>query len=55
MKTEEINEIIQVNQQYQKKIKEQLDIMNEDIKENEKSFKDEPETRVMKTVHRTLA
>jgi hypothetical protein len=29
--------------------------MNEDIKENEKNFKDEPETRVMKTVHRTLA
>lgn len=31
-----------------------LDIMNEDIKESEKAFKDEPETRVMKTVHRTI-
>jgi hypothetical protein len=29
--------------------------MNEDIKENDKNYKDEPETRVMKTVHRTLA
>ena len=54
MKTEEINEIISVNQKYQKKIKELLDIMSEDIKESEKQFADEPETRVKKTVHKTL-
>lgn len=28
--------------------------MIEDIKESEKLYKDEPETRVKKTVHRTL-
>lgn len=28
--------------------------MNEDLKESEKEYKDEPETRVKKTVHRTL-
>ena len=28
--------------------------MNEDIKESEKLYKEEPETRVKKTVHRTL-
>jgi hypothetical protein len=28
--------------------------MNEDIKESETAFSNEPETRVKKTVHRTL-
>ena len=31
-----------------------LDMMTRDIEESDKAYKDEPETRVKKTVHRTL-
>lgn len=45
---------MQVNSKYQKRIKEMLDMMTRDIEESDKAYKDEPETRVKKTVHRTL-
>lgn len=54
MRTEQINEIVQINGKFQKKIKEQLDMMSKDIDESEKAYENEPETRVKKTVYRTL-
>ena len=38
----------------QKRVKELLDVMQRDIEESKKVYKDEPETRVKQTVHRTL-
>jgi len=35
-------------------VKEMLDVMQQDIVESEKQYANEPETRVKKTVHRTL-
>jgi predicted HicB family RNase H-like nuclease len=54
VRTEQINEIVQANGKYQKKVKEHLDVMSRDIEESDKVYKNEPETRVKKTVHRTL-
>lgn len=54
VRNEQINEIVQVNSKYQKKVKELLDVMSKDIQESETTYKLEPETRVKKTVHRTL-
>ena len=45
---------MQVNQKYQAKVKELLGLMQRDIEESEKTYKQEPETRVKKTVHKTL-
>jgi predicted HicB family RNase H-like nuclease len=43
-----------VNQKFQKRVKELLDEMTKDIEESVKTYPNEPETRVKKTVHRTL-
>ena len=43
------------NQGNQGVIKEQLNLMTEDISDSKKSYADEPETRVKQTVYRTLA
>jgi predicted HicB family RNase H-like nuclease len=45
---------VQLNAKYQKKIKESLDLMTTEIEESQKQYPEEPETRVKKTVHRTL-
>lgn len=45
---------MQKNGKYQKEVKAKLDEMLQDIQESEKTYKNEPETRVKKTVHRTL-
>ena len=54
VKTDQINEVVQLNAKYQKKIKESLDLMTTEIEESQKQYPEEPETRVKKTVHRTL-
>ena len=54
MRTEQINEIVQANGKRQKGVKELLDVMSKDIEESDRTYKNEPETRVKKTVHKTL-
>lgn len=55
IKTEGINSLVQVNASYQKSIKSNLAIMAMDLKASEAGLeKDEPETRIKKTLHRTL-
>jgi t-SNARE complex subunit (syntaxin) len=53
VKTNEINDLMQANGSYQKQIKAQLNILDRHVKDAEETHKDEPETRVKKTVHRT--
>lgn len=43
------------NQQYSSKVKKNLDEMNEDIKESEKTHPKEPETHIKRTVYKTEA
>ena len=54
IKTDEINGLIEINGDTQKTIKSKLAAMDRDCKSSEETHKTEPETKVKKTVYRTL-
>ena len=54
---DEISALITENQAHQNQIKQNLQLMTDDIKDSKENpnTKDEPETRVKQTVHRSIA